>query len=238
MSRGSLCAFCLLLIVFLCPGCCTALLWDWAGEQATAGQVVGVVLDQHGDVVVYNFPGRTMGVRIPSNWENRPVLALATTGKGDALALAEPLLPTATLSLPPASSKRPLRRIGYKETIGSQDVHFAGAERPYGVVQLMDERQQVVQELYGYDGGRRQWILLASVNLGEYRMNRARVTTGVVLTPLVLAVDVAIVAAIVCTAARGGRCSLSFSGSWGSGLCGAPTPVRFAERERYWHSLR
>lgn len=237
MSRSSLRAFGLLLVVvFLCPGCFTALLWDWAGEQVPPGHLVGVLGDIHGDVIVYNVAGGTVGVRIPPGWESLPRCALATTGQGDALALATRLAPTALVSLPPTSARQPLRQIDYRTTIGPRDVALGPVERPYGFVQLMNERQEIVHELYGYDSVRRQWVLLANVNLGKYRANAAKVTTGVLLTPLVLVADLAVVAAVVWAVKEGGG-AVSFGGVSADVGC-PPVVVRVVERERYWLSLR
>lgn len=237
MSRSSLRVFGLLLIVmFLCPGCFTALLWDWAGEQVPAGQLVGVFVDPQGDDVVYRVSSGTVGVHIPPDWENLPRCALATTGKGDALALVQPLPPTAIVSLPPMRSRQALRQIDYRNTIGSQSVSFAPVERPYGFVQLMNERQQIVHELYGYDRAQRQWIRLATVNLGGYRVNPAKVTTGVLLTPLMMVADLAVVAAVVWAANEGGG-TVSFGGVSPGGTGCPPIVVRYTDRERYWLSL-
>ena len=43
------------IVLLLCPGCTTALLWNWAGEEEVPGQLVGVIPDVRGDVVLYEF---------------------------------------------------------------------------------------------------------------------------------------------------------------------------------------
>ena len=240
MSCGSIWLRAGLLMAVLCQSCTTAVLWDWAGQRETPGQLAGVVRDGNGgDIVVYQFDGSgefsgdTLGVRIPPDWHDQPLRVLAVSPGGDALALAQPLVPMAGVPLPrePGLS---LRLIDYKNTIGRQLLVFLPGERPLGYVPLMDDADRVLHELYGYHRDRGQWVRLATVNLGAFEMDGGRVATGVVLTPVTMVLDLAMLLVLVCAAGEEGNVSgLEFPAP-GSG---PPNPIRVAARDRYWHSL-
>ena len=127
-----------------------------------------------------------------------------------------------------------LRLIDYKNTIGRELVVFAPGERPLGYVPLMNDTDSVLHELYGYHPDRGQWVRLATVNLGAYEMDGGRVATGVVLTPVTMVLDLAMLLVLVCAAGEGGNVSGLEFPSPGSG---PPVLIRVAERDRYWQSL-
>lgn len=245
MHRGPARAFGLLLasVLFLCPGCATALLWDWAADESVAGELLGVFPDVRGDTVLYRFEptgeftGGIVGLRIAPGWPGLPMQSLVTTPAGDALALRTPFVPVADPRLSTAASPRFLRRIDYRKTLGRQVVSFSSEEGPYGFVELANDRGEVFHELYGYDGQRGQWVRLATVDLGSYRASSARLSAGIVLTPVTLALDLAVIAAIVCAIGSGGGGSLSGLDVPSLGGGDGPEPVRFSERMRYWQSL-
>lgn len=242
MNRGSFrsCAA-LLGVLLLTPGCATVVLWDWAGQEETPGQLAGILRDgRGGDMVLYQYesseeiPGGILGVRLPADWRNRPLRVLTYTAAGEALALAEPLRPEVGISLPSAGQAS-LRLIDYKTTVGRQLVAFAPGERPYGFVPLMNDAGEVIHELYGYEFDRGQWIRLTTVNLGAYRSDAARIVTGLALTPVTMALDFAIIIGIACAVGQGGSVSgLDFP----SIEDGPPHPISVRERNDYWRSLR
>ena len=75
---------------------------------------------------------------------------------------------------------------------------------------------------------------LAVVSLGPYALDTGRVTGGVLLTPLSLAVDLAMIAGVACLAAGGGGGRLDVPDIEVS----SPPPPTTVERDRYWESLR
>ena len=233
-------ALLLLAIVLVLPGCTTALLWNWAGEERVAGQLLGVIAGEHGDLVVYQFEpteryrGGTVGVRIARGWRELPMETLVTTPVGDALALATPFVPVEDISLAPAAGARSLRLIDYRNTVGRQLLSFGSEESQYGFVELMNDRGEVVHEVYGYHGRRGQWVRLAAVNLGAFRTSSARVSAGIVLTPVTLVVDVAILTAIAWVFGSNGGGSLSGIDFYAGG--GGAVFIRFSDGTRYWQS--
>ena len=233
---------CLLLAVVLlaCPSC-TALLWNWAGSRSTPGEFQGLVHDSaRGDLVVYELDrappgeGPTMVLQIPDDWRYRPITTLAVTPQGNTLALAHPLAYT-NVSEPPSESMEAIRAIDYQRTVGRSLAEFGNQERPYGCLRVENDNGEVIHEVYGYDPDRSHWVLLGSTNLGSNQVDAGRLTAGIVLTPLALAADITVIAAVIFLAAGGGDAGgIDFPDVSPD----SPPTITAAERRVYFESLK
>ena len=76
--------------------------------------------------------------------------------------------------------------------------------------------------------------LLVTDRAGEYEMDGGRVATGVVLTPVTMVLDLAMLIALACSAGDGDSVS-GLDLPWPGG--GSQDPISVAERDRYWQSL-
>lgn len=219
------------------PSCLTYGLWSWASEPTHPGHVVGVVQEEGTRALVYSrdgsdVDGSYVAMAIPTGLVEEDLIVLASTGRGDALAIQSRAIQPCS-SVPPDGEPRIVetaRFIDYRQTVGT--VELPEGHPRVGLVQLLGEDDELLHEVYVYDEELSAWVRVGTMEVGEERPSSGRIMAAVVLSPVAVAADALTVLVLMMAEYNG-----PYPVAWTSREARGTGPVTLHQRDAYWESL-
>jgi hypothetical protein len=201
-------------------------MWSWADRPVQRSAVLGVVgTPARSEQILFRLegaPGLHDGLYlfpVPTGWASRPTRPSVWGSdiqeldppqgelfRASPAILDAPRRPLWTLDFTAVMAPPP----GPRAPPGGDDAPgwtTAGGPQ-YGVI-FTPVEDAYFAEVFGYDPGRRRWIRIGEVPVDAPGPSGKRQTVAILLTPLTLCVDAALIAAVVLACAKGGGGSLS-----------------------------